>query len=203
MSRLAPMPSRGPHPALAAVLLLLGASLLAAGCGDNGTNPELLPESQSDYLLSNLDEAEAAFEDDDCETALAHIEAVQERVNDLGKPISRELKINLREGAATLREQVEVECAEADQPEPAPEPEPEPVPEPEPEPETPEPQPDSPDEEEPTPDEETPPDQPEPAPEPEPQPEPAPEPTPPTPQPEPTPTPPSGGVGPADEAGGP
>ena len=61
MSRLAPMPSRGPHPALAAVLLVLGASLLLAACGDEGTNPELLPEKLANSMLDDLDEAETAL----------------------------------------------------------------------------------------------------------------------------------------------
>ena len=190
------MPSRGRHPALAAVLVLLGASLLLAACGDEGTNPELLPESQSEYLLGKLDEAEAAFEDEDCATALARIEEAQERINDLGQPISRELKMNLRDGTTTLYEQVETECAEAEEPATEPEPEPQPTPAPEP----PEEEPDSEDEGEQTPDE-TPPDQPEPEPAPEPEPEPEPPAPEPQPEPEPAPSPPSGGVGPGTEAG--
>src|SRR5688572_14920157 len=195
------MPRRGPHAALAAVLLMLGACLLIAGCGEEGSNPELLSEKTANALLDDLEEAEAAFEDGDCAKMQRRLDKVLERINDLGGPISNPLKLNLREGAQTLMDTAEAECGEAT--EPAPEPEPVPAPEPE----TPEEQPDSEDEEEPTPDE-TNPDQPEePAPEPEPAPDPEPAPEPdvdPAPDPGPpptTPAPPSGGVGPGSEAG--
>src|SRR5688572_208864 len=170
------MPRRGPHAALAAVLLMLGACLLIAGCGEEGSNPELLSEKTANALLDDLEEAEAAFEDDDCAKMQRRLDKVLERINDLGGPISKPLKLNLREGARTLMDTAEAECGEAT--EPAPEPEPEPEPAPAPEPETPEQQPDSEDEEEPTPDETNPdqPEEPAPEPEPAPDPEPAPEP---------------------------
>ena len=181
---------------------MLGACLLFAGCGDDGSNPELLSEKTANSLLDDLEEAEAAFDEGDCAKMQRRLNKVLERINDLGGPISKPLKLNLREGTNTLIETAEAECGATEEPAPAPAPEPEPEPTPAPEPETPTEEPDSSDEEEPTPDE-TNPDQPEtPAPEPEPTPEPAPEPEP-TPQPEPTPapTPPSGGVGPGTEAG--
>jgi outer membrane biosynthesis protein TonB len=197
------MPSRRSRPALAAALLL-AASLLLAACGDDNANPELLPPKQAEYLLENLDDAQTAFDDDDCTTALAHLQAVQDRINLLGKPISHELKLNLREGAATLYAQAEAECGVTEEPATEePTPEPTPAPEPEPEPTTtdqgdttpPEDNQDQPDQQ--------------PTPEPEPTPTPTPEPTPtptpePTPTPQPTPAPPgpgSGGISPNDQVG--
>jgi len=198
LSRLARMPSRGRHPALAAVLLVLGASLLLAACGDEGSNPELLSENLGNALLDDLEEAEAAFADGDCDKVDRRLEKVLTRINDLGSPpVDQELKLNLREGANELIAAADEECGVEE--EPAPEPEPEPAPAPEPE--TPDEQPDSTDEDETTPDE-TNPDQPEqPEPEPAPEPEPEPEPTP-EPAPEPEPAPGSGGVGPGSEVGG-
>ena len=188
------------------MLLALGPFLLLAGCGDEGTNPELLSEKTANSMLDDLEAAQEAFDEEDCATMQRRLDKVLERVNALGGPISKPLKLNLREGTETLIEAADAECGEST--EPAPEPEPEPEPAPAPEPETPTEEPDAPDTEEPTTPDETNPEQPDvPAPEPEPAPEPAPEPTPepapePTPQPEPTPPPPSGGVGPGSSVGG-
>ena len=198
------MPSWGPNPALAAVLLMLGACLLIAGCGDDGSNPKLLSEKTANSLLDDLEEAQAAFDEGDCERMQRRLDKLLERINDLGGPISKPLKKNLRRATQTLMDAAEAECGETTEPEPEPEPDPvEPVPAPEPA--TPEEQPDSEDEEEPTPEPTTPEEPDAPAPDVEPaEPEPpAPEPTPaPAPEPPPAPTPPSGGVGPSTEAGG-
>ena len=180
------------------MLLVLGASLLLAACGDDGTNPELLSEKTANSMLDDLEAANEAFEAGDCDKMDRRLQKVLDQINALGSPpIDKALKLNLREGTEALMEQSdECESAEAAPPE-----EEEPAPAPAPEPETPEEPSDSGGQE--VPDETNPdqPEQPEPEPAPEPQPEPAPEPNPP-PQPEPpAPTPPSGGIGPGSEAG--
>src|SRR3712207_1214475 len=110
------MLSRGPNRALAAVLLVLGACLLA-GCGDDGTNPELLAEKTANSMLDDLEEANAAFADGDCGKVERRVQKILDRVNALGSPpIDQELKLNLREGAEALQEQAEEECEPAEEP---------------------------------------------------------------------------------------
>lgn len=206
LSRLARMPFGRAQPTLAAAVLLIAAALLLAGCGgDEGTNPELLSEKKGEAVLADLEAAEAAFAENDCETVNDRLESALEEINDLGSPpIDKELKLNLRDGVEKLQDAADEECGNEEDPAPEPEPEPEPEPVPVPAPETPEEQPHSPDEEEHTPPEDTTPDQPDvPAPaEPAPEPEPEPEPAPPAPEPaEPAPSPGSGGVGPGSAVG--
>jgi len=183
------------------MLLALVAFLLLAGCGDEGSNPELLSAKTGNAMLDDLEASNEAFEAGDCAKAERRAQKVLDRVNDLGSPpTDQELKFNLREGANALLDHLD-ECEPAEAAEPETEEPVEPTPTP-PEPETPEEPSDSPDEEEPTPPEPTP-DEPDvPAPEqPEPEP-PAPEPNEPAPTPPPetpAPTPPSGGVGPGNE----
>ena len=206
LSRLARMPSRGPHRALLAAVLVIGAFLVFAGCGEESTNPELLPEKLANSMLDDLEEAQVALDEGDCERMERRLDKVFERIAALGSPpTDRQLKLNLREGINTLQEEASAECEETSEPEEEPT---EPVPAPEPEPTTPVEPEDSEDEEEPTPEQPNPdqPEEPEPEPDvepgpPEPGPAPNPEPAPPA---NPPPTSPggSGGVGPGSAVGG-
>jgi outer membrane biosynthesis protein TonB len=190
------------------VLALAVAGCLGlTGCGGEESNPQLLPQKHADFLTENLEEAEEAFAANDCETVDARLEDALERINDLGAPpISKPLKLRLREGVQALQDEAGTCGEEEEEPTEPTEPV---VPDPEPAP-----APDEPEDEEPEPEPEP---DPEPAPEPEPDPAPAPEPQEPV---EPAPTPPSdggspgggttgppvtpggGGVGPSDPVGG-
>lgn len=96
--------------------LVVAASLAFTACGGESNNPELLPKKQAEPLLADIEAVDSAAAEGDCDAVDQNIESIQERIGDLGGPISQKLKDALRSGAERL-EEVSVECGSEAEPE--------------------------------------------------------------------------------------
>src|SRR5688572_4810187 len=79
-------------------------------CGDE-ENPELLPGDTAEQILDNLEQAEASVGSGDCEGAEQAVNEIIGDIEDLDRPVNKELRQELKQGAILLGEQIAEECA--------------------------------------------------------------------------------------------
>lgn len=105
-----------------------GAAFGLVSCGDD-ENPELLPGDTAKQILDNLDRAEEALADGDCEAAEEAVDQIVGDIEDLDRPVSKELRRELKQGAILLGERIAEECTPETTAPPTTEEAPEPPPE--------------------------------------------------------------------------
>lgn len=86
-----------------------GAAFGLVSCGDE-ENPELLPGDTAKQILDNLEQVEESVGTGDCEGAEQAVNEIVGDIEDLDRPVSKELRQELKQGAILLGEQIAEEC---------------------------------------------------------------------------------------------
>ncbi len=90
--------------------IVLGALVLAAGCGSE--NRALIPQDQADQLLALVDDAGSAAASGDCDAARDHVQEAQLELNGLPRRTDQALKQNIADWLDHLDGEIEQNCGE-------------------------------------------------------------------------------------------
>ena len=91
---------------LAAAALGLSSALLAA-CGDRN---QLIPQANAEAIKSDLDDASADLEAEECRRAQAAVRQAQRRVGELPDQVDEGLRANLENGLVHVRDRIQADC---------------------------------------------------------------------------------------------
>ena len=87
----------------------VGAAFALVSCGDD-ENPELLPGETAEQILDNLDTVAEAVDAGDCSGAEDAVNEIIGDIEDLDRPVSKELRQELKRGAVLLSERIDTDC---------------------------------------------------------------------------------------------